>query len=92
MNKAQAIRAAVQKDFALTNQQIKNYVLIKFGLIVQTNEIINIIGPYHQRIKVAGHTKELVNKAKEYLVFVGDFPLSRRLLLIAEQELKKTAN
>ena len=92
MKKAQAIRAVVQRDFSLTNQQIKNYVMSEFGLVVKTNEIVNTIGPYRQRIRISGHKKELVNKAKEYLISIGDFQLSRRLLLIAEQELKKSTN
>ena len=81
MTKAQAIRTVVQRDFSLTNQQIKNYVMSEFGLVVKTNEIVNTIGPYHQRIRISGHKKELVNKAKEYLVSIGDFQLSRRLQL-----------
>ena len=89
MKKTQAIREVITNNFALTNQQIKDRVYLEYGLAVQTNEIINTIGPYHQRIQIAGYSKILVAKAKDYLMLVGDYQLSRNLLLIAEQEMRK---
>ena len=91
MKKTNAIRAVVNKNWALTNQQIKDVVYLRYGLTVQTNEIINTIGPFHKRLQIAGHSKELISKAKEYLILIGDFQLSRSLLLVAQQELEKCA-
>lgn len=89
MKKTEAIRNAVTNHFGLTNQQIKDSVYLQYGLAVQTNEIINTIGPYHKRIQIAGYSKELIKKAKDFLTIVGDFQLARNLLLIAEQEVQK---
>jgi len=84
MNKSQAVREVVKENFGLTNKQIKTEVRHRFGLLVETNEIINTVGPFKKRIQITGYQDHLIKKAKDFLHSVGDYRLARDLLAIAE--------
>ncbi|WP_237227649.1 hypothetical protein [Rubinisphaera sp. JC750] len=86
MKKTHAIRIVAKEDISQTNQQIKDAVFAKYGLAVQTNEIINTLGAYEKRRDAAGFSPLLIQRAKQFLRLVGDFRLSKTLLLIAHQQ------
>ena len=57
ITKAKAIRQVKQDDVSYTNDQIKNLVRARYGLEVETNQIIGVCGPYAKR-KWSGPTGE----------------------------------
>jgi len=67
MTKARAIRIITANDKSLTNNQIKTLVLERFGLDVQTNHIIELVGPYRERRHQGEAGKTLSKEAERYL-------------------------
>ena len=72
-SKAEAIREVLSEaDFGLTNRQVKDRVRERYGLIVESNEIGNIAGSYRSRLAIAGHSKHLLGKAKDFCIACGE--------------------
>ena len=80
MTKAEAIRKVTDNNLALSNQQIRDEVRERFGLDVQSNHIIGVIGPFHKRVHLAGYSDLLLEKARDYALAVGDDHLAKTLL------------
>ena len=73
--KAEAIRKVTKDDISISNVEIKQRVKNLFGLDVQTNHIIELVGPYCRRKHQGEAGKILMKEAEKYVKTVG----SRRL-------------
>ena len=81
MTKARAIRIVTQEDRSLSNKEIKERVKRRYGLDVQTNHIIELVGPYRERKNLAGGAGQtLTTEAEKYLNIVGDRRLAVQLI------------
>lgn len=82
MKKSDAIRAVVSKHGDLTNRQIREEVLKRFGIIVYDNHLIQVAGKYADRMSAfGGFPPHSVKRAKEFLTFCGgDYRHAKRLL------------
>ena len=82
MKKSDAIRAVVSKHGDLTNRQIREEVLNRFGIIVYDNHVIQVAGSYAERISaLGGFPTHSIKRAKEFLTFCGgDYRHAKRLL------------
>ena len=67
MTKARAVRIVTQEDKSLTTSEIKSLVKERFGLDVQTNHIIELVGPYRERRHRGEAGKTLTKEAEKYL-------------------------
>jgi hypothetical protein len=73
MTKADAIRESVRNDPSLSNDQIKKLVVLKYGLVVESNHINNILGPYSRRKHLGLAGKNYLKLAEQCLAgFGGD--------------------
>ncbi len=87
-SKAEAIRLVASNDGTLTNRQIQRLVEQRFNLTVGDNEIINVLGPMKERLRTVRFSKLLVDKAKGFLISIGDLTHAIRLLKIADCEVR----
>ena len=85
-NRSEIIREVLAEfDFTLSNKQLKDIVRERYSLNIESNEIGNI-GSYRSRLAVAGHSKYLLDKAKDFLVTVGDDKLAISLLRLVSND------
>ena len=85
-NKTDAIRDVARKNLHWSNQQIKEEVKRKHGLIVSSSAIINVIGSHKKRMREASYSIDLVSEAKRFLKLAGNYDQARNLLALAETE------
>tara|TARA_R110002020_G_scaffold474418_1_gene705702 strand:- start:804 stop:1079 length:276 start_codon:yes stop_codon:yes gene_type:complete len=79
--KTDLIRAVADRTSPLTNQQIKDEVLSRFGVEVSSCSVINTIGSWHKRITSnPSHIAHLKKLAQAYVTTVGDRSLAKRLV------------
>lgn len=83
-SKTDAIRDVSRRNLHWRNQQIKDEVKRKHGLIVSSSAIINVIGSHKKRMGIASYSVNLVDQAKRFLNLVGDYDQARNLLALAE--------
>ncbi|PHQ34156.1 hypothetical protein CEE69_16010 [Rhodopirellula bahusiensis] len=86
MIKTDAIRETAKDHLHWTNQQIKEEVKRKHGLIVSSSAIINVIGSHRRRMRDASLSINLLGEARKFLKMVGSFEQARNLLALAETE------
>ena len=86
MNKTEAIRDIAKAHLHWTNQQLKQEVKRKHGLIVSSSAIINAIGSHKKRLAVSSYSIDIRKKAREFLRMAGDYDQARNLLALAETE------
>jgi len=72
MTKARAVRLVTQGDLSLTTKQIKTLVKERFGLDVQTNHIIELVGPYRERRHRGEAGKTLTKEGRKFLDICGN--------------------
>ncbi len=87
-SKAEAIRIVAAKDSTLSNRQIQTLVRQRFNLSVGDNEIINVLGSMKDRLRNVQFSKLLKEKAKNFLISIGDLTHAIRLLKIADCEVR----
>ena len=80
MTKARAIRIVTAEDKSISNKEIKDRVKDRFGLDVETNHIIELVGPYRERKNLGIAGKTLTTEAEKYLNIVGDRRLAVQLI------------
>ena len=80
MTKARAIRNVTAEDKSISNKEIKDRVKDRFGLDVETNHIIELVGPYRERKNSGPAGKTLNTAAEKYLNIVGDRRLAVQLI------------
>ena len=78
MKKAKAIRM-VGTGTSLTNQQVKDAVLEKFGLVVESNQINGLLGPEYRR-RNADRIRQLEDLARGLVFSAGGLGEARRIL------------
>lgn len=85
IKKSDAIRAVVSSHGDLTNRQIREEVLNRFGIIVYDNHVIQVAGSYAERMSAfGGFPLTSIKRAKEFLTFCGnDYRHAKRLLEMA---------
>lgn len=88
-SKADAIRIVAAKDSTLSNRQILTLVRQRFNLTVGDNEIINVLGSMKDRLRNVQFSKLLKDKAKNFLIAIGDLTLAIRLLKMADCEVRR---
>mgnify|MGYP001255831481 CR=1 FL=1 len=71
ITKAEAIRRVTQDDVSYTNDQIKMMVSNRYGLEVETNQIIGIVGSWNERRQEGAAGRYLMAATKEYLSKCG---------------------
>ena len=71
ISKADAIRAAAANDPSLTNHQIKEEVFRKYGLRIESNQIIGILG--NQKTRNGPARSAALATAKRYLFAIGTY-------------------
>jgi hypothetical protein len=84
ISKAQAIKNVTKDDISKTNSQIKKEVFLAYGLKVESNQIIGVLGPEKSR-KWQGMVWPMQQElAREYLEKIGDIQLAIRLIYSAK--------
>lgn len=86
MKKSDAIREVVKTGLHKSNKQIKKEVRTRFGEIVSSSQIINVVGSHSDRMKLASYSIDIRKKAKEFLRMVGDYEQAKQLLAMAETD------
>lgn len=86
ISKAQAIKNVTKDDISKTNSQIKKEVFLAYGLKVESNQIIGVLGSEKSR-KWNGKVWLMQQEwAREYLRRIGDFQLAIRLIHSTKDE------
>ena len=85
MKKSTAIKLVAGKHgLGLTNRQIQDLVLSEHRIHCTGQQIIGVVGPYHERVATAGYSRELISRAKAYLATAGDLRTAKNYLDLAE--------
>lgn len=88
MKKTNAIREVAKDRLHFTNGQIADEVMRRYGLVVSSSSIINVLGSHQKRIQLWTCLKAIRKMAHDYLCFVGDYNQAKKILAIVEAELK----
>lgn len=81
-SKSWAIRQIAKEDYSQSNKQIAHLVWNRYGLRVKGNAICGAIGSFRDRIKLHGYSKQLLERAKNFLNLVGELRICNQLLRI----------
>ena len=88
--KAEAIRIVVAEGgVGMTNKAIELEVRRRFKMNVQHNEIVNCIGSMTSRKVFEVHSEYWIEKAKKFILAVGDAGMANKFLKIAAEELNQ---
>ena len=80
MTKARAIRIVTADDRSLSNKEIKEQVKSRYGLDVETNHIIELVGPYRTRRHQGEAGKTLTREGEKFLNICGDRQLAVQII------------
>lgn len=84
ITKAEAIRAVAQEDISLSNKQIKGEVHRRFGHVVESNQIISVLGTYSSRRFCGAFGQLQLKLAREYVEKIGDLRNAVRLIHLSQ--------
>ena len=76
ISKADAVRSVTNGNSAISNQTIKDLVWKNFGLTVETNQILGIVGPESKRRLLDG----LLPYARKLVELAGSYRLATNLI------------
>jgi hypothetical protein len=85
ITKAEAIRAVAHEDISLSNKQIKAEVQRRFGYVVESNQIINVLGAYSSRRYGGAYGQHQLKLAREYVQKIGDLRQAVQLIHLSQQ-------
>jgi len=83
ISNAEAIRQVCRDDISITNDEIKYRCKRLHGCVVETNQIIEVVGAYKDRRHKGPAARTLQDETKKYLKMVGSKRFAIQLIHLA---------